>query len=285
MNRWKFPLHFLDFEAATPAIPFTAGRRPYERVVFQYSHHVVHADGRVVHQGDYLNTDVGVFPNVDFLRALCKELSADDGTIFQYSQYENTCLSDINDYIASLSEPPEDLERLREFVLSITRKVDRQTVIREGERCMVDMLDLVKQYYYHPRTEGSNSIKQVLHATLHASDYLREKYSRPVYGAEIPSRNFGGGWTWYQIGPDGDVIDPYKLLEPMFKDADEHDIEILSDEERIQEGAAAMAAYARLQFEDMSDYERNEIRGGLLRYCELDTLAMVLIYEAWREMI
>jgi hypothetical protein len=31
--------------------------------------------------------------------------------------------------------------------------------------------------------------------------------------------------------------------------------------------------------------ERQEIRRALLRYCELDTLAMVMIYEAWREWV
>jgi hypothetical protein len=46
-----------------------------------------------------------------------------------------------------------------------------------------------------------------------------------------------------------------------------------------------MTAYARLQFEDMSEYERQEVRRALLKYCELDTLAMVMIYEGWREMV
>jgi hypothetical protein len=43
-----------------------------------------------------------------------------------------------------------------------------------------------------------------------------------------------------------------------------------------------MTAYARMQFEQMSDDERVELTNSLLKYCELDTFAMVLIYEAWR---
>jgi uncharacterized phage protein (TIGR02216 family) len=46
---------------------------------------------------------------------------------------------------------------------------------------------------------------------------------------------------------------------------------------------AAMAAYTCAQFSEMSDYERGKLQEALLRYCELDTLAMVMIYEAWRE--
>jgi hypothetical protein len=34
-----------------------------------------------------------------------------------------------------------------------------------------------------------------------------------------------------------------------------------------------------LQFVDMSTHERDTITTSLLKYCELDTLAMVMIYE------
>ncbi len=50
----------------------------------------------------------------------------------------------------------------------------------------------------------------------------------------------------------------------------------------ITVGGAAAAAYARLQFEDVDEVERPMIWGALLRYCELDTLAMVMIVQAWR---
>jgi hypothetical protein len=40
-----------------------------------------------------------------------------------------------------------------------------------------------------------------------------------------------------------------------------------------------------MQFEDMSDYERSELRQALLKYCELDTLAMVMIYEGWKDLL
>jgi hypothetical protein len=37
----------------------------------------------------------------------------------------------------------------------------------------------------------------------------------------------------------------------------------------------------------MSDYERQEIKKALLKYCELDTLAMamVMIYEGWKDIV
>jgi hypothetical protein len=51
----------------------------------------------------------------------------------------------------------------------------------------------------------------------------------------------------------------------------------------IAEGGAAAAAFARLQFESLTEQQRSNIKNALLRYCELDTLAMVIIVEAWRE--
>lgn len=35
----------------------------------------------------------------------------------------------------------------------------------------------------------------------------------------------------------------------------------------------------------ISDFERNELKKALLKYCELDTLAMVMIVEALRDML
>ena len=42
-----------------------------------------------------------------------------------------------------------------------------------------------------------------------------------------------------------------------------------------------MTAWARMQFCEMTLDERHAIIAGLLRYCELDTLAMLMIYEHW----
>jgi len=61
----------------------------------------------------------------------------------------------------------------------------------------------------------------------------------------------------------------------------EKNIDLLSDEDELANGGAAMTAYAKIQFESMSDYEREELEKALLKYCELDTLAMVMVYEAW----
>jgi hypothetical protein len=280
---WTYPLHFIDFETSAVAIPFYKGMTPYEGIAFQFSHHMVHADGKVEHAGEYLNTEKGQFPNFAFARALEQQLNADNGSIFMYSPHENSFLNAIYQQLKNSKE--KDKEALCTFIKSITRSSGSINESWEGGRVMIDMLKLVKQYYYDPATNGSNSIKYVLPAILNSSKYLQDKYSRPIYGSpEIKSLNFPAK-MWIEFDEHGRLKDPYKQLPKMFEDISEHDVALLTESDELNNGGLALTAYARLQFTEMSDYERNELRKALLCYCELDTWAMVAIFEAWREML
>ena len=285
MDSWVFPLHFIDFETAMVAIPFNAGRSPYEGIAFQFSHHAVYEDGTVEHFGEYLNTDRGVFPNYDFLRALKFQLENDSGSIFCYSHHENTFLNIIYNQLRVDPAEISDRVELCAFIRSITQSAKESREKRSGTRNMVDMLELVKRYYYDPATNGSNSIKHVLPAVLNSSGYLKDKYSKPVYGTAdgIKSHNFED-WQWVRV-ESGKVVAPYKTLPKMFQDVSDKDLHILSDSDILSDGGAALTAYARMQFEEMTDYERQEIRKALLQYCELDSLAMVMLYEGWKDLL
>ncbi|MDI9520445.1 MAG: DUF2779 domain-containing protein [Bacillota bacterium] len=286
MSAWRFPLHFIDFETSMAAIPFNKGRRPYEGIAFQFSHHIIEQDGTVRHAGEYLNTLPGVFPNYAFIRELKRQLERDQGSIFRYADHENTFLNIIYQQLLDDTAPPDDRDELCVFIQSITKSSGSSPVQWEGPRNMADMLEMVKRYYYHPATNGSNSIKQVLPAVLGSSAFLQNKYSKPIYGAPsgIPSLNYRN-WVWVKQDASGHVMDPYKLLPPMFLDLSTQENELISQDNEIRDGGAALAAYARMQFEEMGDYEREQINTALKKYCELDTLAMVMIYEAWAEMI
>ena len=71
-------------------IPFKKDTHPYQGIAFQFSHHILDEKGKVIHYGEYLNTQPGVDPSIDFIRALKKDLENDKGTIFKYSSHENT---------------------------------------------------------------------------------------------------------------------------------------------------------------------------------------------------
>ena len=281
MNKWTFPLHHIDFETSMVAIPFKKGRKPYEGIIFQFSHHVVHPDRTVEHAGQYLNAVPGVFTNYECVRELKKQLEKDNGTIFRYANHENTVLNFVYKQLLNEPQPPADRDDLCGFIETITTSGERK-----GKRSMVDMWDLVKKYYYDPFTHGSNSIKKILPAILNSSSYLQRKYSKPIYGAVggIKSLNYTD-WTWVRFGKDSRVIEPYNLLPPVFDKDTDASIELISEDEELKEGGAAMTAYCRMQFSEMSDYERDKLKAALLKYCELDTFAMVMIYEAWREML
>lgn len=285
MQSWVYPLHFIDFETAMLPIPFKKGAHPYQGIAFQFSHHMMDEQGRVSHVGEYLNTVPGVDPSVDFIRALKVELEKDLGTIFRYSNHENVYLNAILKQLTGLSEPPPDLNDLATFIKSITKSSSDSKEKWKGDRCMVDLCELVKRFYYDPLTNGSNSIKKILPAILNRSNYLQQKYSQPIYGNEagIISKNFiNQQWIVYE---NGIVKDPYFLLDPINKEIPDSEIELLFDEDYLKEGGAATIAYAKLQFTHISDFEREELQKALLKYCELDTLAMVMIVEAWQNMM
>jgi hypothetical protein len=55
------------------------------------------------------------------------------------------------------------------------------------------------------------------------------------------------------------------------------------DDMEFAQGGAAITSWARFQFTETATLVRDMVADALRRYCELDTLAMVTIYEAWRE--
>lgn len=286
MRSWKFPLHFIDFETTMTALPFSKGRRPYEQIAFQFSHHQVEADGSVAHKTQFLHRERGKFPNFDFAEHLMNALSKDSGTIFRYSHHENTVLCQIVDQFSANGELNEKHEEIVSWIKTVTTNsngVDSWT----GDRSMVDLCDLVKKYYYSPLMNGSNSIKQVLPAILSESEHLKKKYSKPIYGSStgIPSLNFKN-WTWLTKDIEtGQVVDPYSLLPPLFSQTDGKIHDRIFNGSEIADGGSAMTAFAMMQFTEMSDSEAEKIQSCLLKYCELDTFAMVLVYEYWRYLV
>lgn len=274
-----YPLHFIDFETSMVAIPFYEGSAPYEQIAFQYSHHIMEQDGTVRHESQFINTAKGEFPNFEFVRSLKKDLEQDNGTIFRFAAHENTVLNQIKQQLLKKTNNAiPDRDELIEFIDSITHNKDEK---RCGYRDMVDMCKIVKDYHYDPYTKGSNSIKAVLPAVIKRSTFIQNRYSQPIYGKGclIPSLNFEDPQMWIQKNEHGDILSPYKLLPALFEGIEASD-DFMTDE-NLANGGAALTAYAKMQFTEMNEEERTLVVKGLLRYCELDTLAMVIIYEYW----
>jgi hypothetical protein len=286
---FEWPLNLIDFETTAPAIPFFKGCRPYQGLPFQFSHHLLYKDGRVEHKSEFLGMGQGTNPSFKFIEKLYESLSENDGSVFMYSHHENTYLK----YMIQLlrDESPfekEYTETLVKFLQSLTSPGDMIPTWDEGRRKMKDMAVMVRAYYWHPDMKGSNSIKQVLPAIMNDSQFIKDKYSKAIYGKnnEVKSLNFDNH-IWVELKEDGKVIDPYKSLKtldellPMGMQI----MDRMFSNNMVGDGGAAMTSWAFMQFAEMKEEERNNIGEALKMYCELDTMAMVMIMEAWRDMI
>ena len=136
----EYPLHFLDFETLQQAVPQLQGLRPYQQIPFQYSLHILHRDGELLHR-EFLAEGTA-----DPRAALATQLLADmasEGSIVAFSQ--STEISAIHS-LAGVCDAQAPLLRAM-----TPRFIDLLTPFRE-------------LMYYHPDFHGNFSIKSVLPA-------------------------------------------------------------------------------------------------------------------------
>ena len=265
-----WPLHFLDFEACNVVLPHYAGLRPYERVAFQWSCHTLDRQGNLTH-AEWLNTGRD-FPNFAFARSL-RESIGESGTIYVWSPYEQSTLNSVLTQIDEWTWLDErealrisgmqslgELNALAKWIDGLLGPEDAH-----GKRhCSPRIRDLHKlalAHYFHPEMRGRTSIKVVLPAVWHNSASVR---AHPWFA------------RYLQLDAEGHPIDPYSALPPLpLGDADE-------GEDSVTEGTGAIRIYQDLIFARDNSQEFRSNREQLLKqYCELDTAAMVMIWEHW----
>ena len=134
-----YPRYYFDFEGIDLAIPVWQGVRPYEQIPFQWSCHIERAPG-VFELGGFLDMS-GNDPSLGCIEQLLKTIDLEDnGPIFVYfAAYERGRLEEL------AKRHPQYARQLENYVSRI-----------------VDLLPIVKDHYYHPKMEGSFSIKKVL---------------------------------------------------------------------------------------------------------------------------
>ncbi len=253
-NNLKYPLHFIDFETYTGALPFHKGMRPYELIAFQWSCHTIHKPGATPVHSDWIHTGVKYpnpteFPNFEFARSLMN-LIGTTGTPLMWATHENTVLRTIMNQMETYGIQDEPL---RDWLFDI---------ISEGKKegRLVDMNKMTQENYFHPYMKGRTSIKKVLPAVWSHHPYLHTVEHFKDY---VPDNFFDG------------IIDPYDTLTSGISEGE-------WDDEVVSGGTAAMRAYYRIRFDDtLTETQKNELRYQLLQYCKLDTMAMVIIAYHW----
>ena len=136
LTNLEYPLHFLDFETVSPAIPIYPDTRPYQAIPFQWSDHILSRGGDLNHFGFLLSEHED--PREGFVESLL-EILGRGGTIFTYSNYERRVLSELAKHLPKRSD-------------RILATLDR----------FKDFQDLIKKYFYSQGFRGSFSLKSVL---------------------------------------------------------------------------------------------------------------------------
>lgn len=258
LDRWEYPLHFLDFEAGNYAIPVRKNRSPYHLVIFQFSCHTLHKDGSCVHH-QWIDDFSNDYTNFELVRQLQMIPAITEGTIVQYSNFERHALKTIRKEVLDAHAEVSDAQNLIKWLDGIIQRGDSY---HPKAPFMVDLSRIVKHFYYNRAMENSLSVKDVLRVVMQNSNYLKQHYSKPY-----SSRNFTD-ITWWQSDGEEGALNPYALLSNV-------------EGENIQRGTEAMVVYGKLISQKLPLDEVKKFQDALLRYCELDTLAMVMIYQHW----
>ncbi len=259
LNRWQYPLHFLDFEAGNYAVPARRGRSPYHLLVFQFSCHSLHENGDWNHH-QWIDEKNSGYPNYELIRQLMNVPDIEQGTIVQYSDFERNALKQIRREIIDERDEITDADQLANW---IERIISRNDSSHRKPPYIADLSRQVKHFYYNSEMESSLSIKDVLKSVMSHSEYLKQIYSQPYR-----SNNFEN-FTWWQPDGKGGARNPYILLTE-------------KGDSPIRRGAEAMVVYGKLIAQDLDAERLKAYQNALLKYCELDTLAMMMIYQHWK---
>lgn len=143
INNLKFPLYFFDYETYAPAIPAFDGYRPYQRIPFQFSLHILDAPDSEMKHIEYLHQELSD-PSPHVGRTLDEHI----GSIGTVIAWNKSFEAGVNRELG---------ERLPEY---------RATMERINNM-LYDLMDVFKkQHFVHPEFRGSTSIKRVLPALV-----------------------------------------------------------------------------------------------------------------------
>jgi len=134
-----YPLYFLDYETYDEAMPLYKGHKPYQKMVFQYSLHIVSDNSTEIQHEEYVATEQGD-PAKDLLKHLRSRISDTGSVIVWNKAFEG----------GRNKEMGELYPEYKEFLTDTNNR-------------MFDLMEIVsKGYYLHPEFKGRWSIKNVL---------------------------------------------------------------------------------------------------------------------------
>lgn len=243
LHSLTFPLHFIDFEAATYAIPMQRGVNPYTPLYFQYSCHTLYKKSSVKHS-NWLQRGSDVEEiHAEFVKNISSIKDIFKGTIIHYSPFEKQALN-------RLSAAFNKNSMLYSSQIELLKRLKSGDGKHNPKR-FYDLSELIRDYYYNSELEGSLGIKDVLQSVLKTEQKIDE--------FSVATKLFSGVYT-----PDHSNIDPYRAIQ--------------NEDSDIMDGAAAMHAWIANKNGLLSPEESITVPHLLENYCKLDSLSMLAVY-------
>ena len=254
-EKLSFPLHFIDFEAATYAIPMQRGKGAYSPVYFQFSCHTLKESGEIVHTEWLDDRANSGYPHLEFIRQLGNVDSIFEGNLIQYSPFESQALR-------FLLQEMEFNSMLYEKEIEILKQLLYKDANTHYQR-IFDLSKSVREGYYNQFMGGSIGLKQILQSIFK----LKNLSQKPIRGSV---KIFDLDVDLSKV-TDQTNYDPYSLIQhPVYK---------------IDDGEAAMNAYISLKSGLLNDDESAQIPTLLRRYCAMDSYALFIIYDHLMELM
>ncbi|MCC5908515.1 MAG: DUF2779 domain-containing protein [Balneolaceae bacterium] len=158
LSELKFPLHFIDFEAATYALPLKRGVHPYEPVYFQFSCHSLDEGGQITHTEWLDIAPERPDPHLEFTEQLAGIPGILEGTLIQYSPFEKQGINNlIRDFRRNSMLYIKQIELLEEI---------RAGRGENGEFRFMDLNALLRDYYHNRFLDEGLGLKQILKSVL-----------------------------------------------------------------------------------------------------------------------
>lgn len=237
----QWPISFLDFETTMAAVPKRKGIRPYETLPFQFSAHVLHANGQCEHR-EWLNT-VDRIPTWPFVRALMKALEG-IGSVIVYTDYENRILKESMEFLSRFGD---ESRTERSWIFDL---------LHSGR--IVDQHEWVHRHYFHPLMGGKTSIKKVLPAVWKKN---RALHNHPAFRE-------------YYREANGRILNPYEALPSAELSGRNFAVRegcaAMQVYREMIHGAGAECPETKAI-----------LAGLLREYCKLDTASQWMIFEHW----
>lgn len=148
LNSLKYPLYYLDYETINPGIPLFNETSPYRIIPFQFSLHIQKTKGGKLKHVEFLHTGEDD-PRPELIKSLLINCGKKGSVVVYNKAFE----SRVNYLLGQ--DFPEFSGRLKEI-----------------NKRMVDiMVPFKSRFLYHPKMEGSASLKNVLPAFVPRMSY------------------------------------------------------------------------------------------------------------------